>query len=80
MDMPYSGNVLHPTQKPVGALLPLIRSFTLSGEVVLDPFAGSGSSCVAALQLGRNYVGIEKDEKYIQVATERLLKHRSIRL
>jgi DNA modification methylase len=80
MDMPYSGNVLHPTQKPVGALLPLIRSFTLSGEVVLDPFAGSGSSCVAALQLGRDYVGIEKDEKYIQVATERLLKHRPNRL
>jgi DNA modification methylase len=41
VDMPYSCSKLHPTQKPVEALLPLIRSFTLSGEVVLDPFAGS---------------------------------------
>jgi len=80
VDMPYSGNKLHPTQKPVEALLPLIRSFTLSSEVVLDPFAGSGSSCVAALQSGRNYVGIEKDEKYVKVATERLLKDKSNRL
>ena len=48
MDMPYSGNKLHPTQKPVEALAPLVRSFTLQGELVLDPFAGSGSSCAAA--------------------------------
>ncbi|MGD0732980.1 MAG: DNA methyltransferase [Terracidiphilus sp.] len=48
MDMPYSGNELHPTQKPVEALAPLVRSFTLQGELVLDPFAGSGSSCAAA--------------------------------
>ena len=41
MDMPYSGNKLHPTQKPVEALAPLVRSFTLQGELVLDPFAGS---------------------------------------
>ena len=44
LDMPYSGNKLHPTQKPVAALAPLIRSFTLPGELVLDPFAGSGST------------------------------------
>ena len=43
MEMPYSGNKLHPTQKPIAALVPLIRSFTLPGESVLDPFAGSGA-------------------------------------
>jgi DNA modification methylase len=57
MDMPYSGNKLHPTQKPIQALVPLIRSFTLPGELVLDPFAGSGSSCAAALLTGRKYLG-----------------------
>lgn len=43
MDMPYSGNKLHPTQKPVIALAPLVRSFSLPGDLVLDPFAGSES-------------------------------------
>jgi site-specific DNA-methyltransferase (adenine-specific) len=70
--MPYSGNKLHPTQKPVPALVPLIRSFTLPGETVLDPFAGSGSSCAAALLTGRKYIGIEMDDEYFQLAFERL--------
>lgn len=72
MDMPYSGNKLHPTQKPVEALAPLVRSFTLPGELVLDPFAGSGSSCAAALLAGRRYVGIELDEEYLHHAVARL--------
>src|SRR5882762_7284712 len=45
IEMPYSGNKLHPTQKPVASLVPLIRTFSLQGELILDPFAGSGSSC-----------------------------------
>lgn len=80
MDMPYSGNKLHPTQKPVEALLPLVRSFTLPGEVVLDPFAGSGSSCMAAHLSGRGYVGIEKDAAYMQIAAERLRTDKTSRL
>jgi site-specific DNA-methyltransferase (adenine-specific) len=72
MDMPYSGNKLHPTQKPVVALAPLVRSFTLPGELVLDPFAGSGSSCAAALLAGRKYVGIELDAEYLHQASTRL--------
>jgi site-specific DNA-methyltransferase (adenine-specific) len=72
MDMPYSGNKLHPTQKPVEALAPLVRSFTLPGELVLDPFAGSGSSCAAALLTDRRYVGIELDTEYFHQATARL--------
>jgi site-specific DNA-methyltransferase (adenine-specific) len=72
MDMPYSGNKLHPTQKPVPMLASLIRSFTLPGELVFDPFAGSGSSCAAALLTGRKYIGVELDAEYHQVATLRL--------
>ncbi len=72
MEMPYSGNKLHPTQKPIAALVPLIRSFTLPGESVLDPFAGSGSSCAAALLTGRRYIGVEMDDAYFQQASSRL--------
>jgi DNA modification methylase len=72
IEMPYSGNKLHPTQKPVAALAPLIRSFALPGELVLDPFAGSGSTCAAALLTGRRYLGIELDATYYEVASQRL--------
>ena len=74
MDMPYSGNKLHPTQKPVPALAQLIRSFSLPGELVLDPFAGSGSSCAAALLTGRKFIGIELDAEYHQAACQRLAR------
>ena len=72
MDMPYSGNKLHPTQKPIPALAQLIRSFSIPGESALDPFAGSGSTCAAATLTGRNYIGIEMDAKYHAVANHRL--------
>lgn len=72
IDMPYSGNKLHPTQKPVAALAPLVRSFTLPGELVLDPFAGSGSSCAAALLTGRKYLGMELDSTYFDQAVSRM--------
>jgi DNA modification methylase len=72
MEMPYSGNKLHPTQKPVPALAQLIRSFSLPGDYVLDPFAGSGSTCAAALLTGRKYIGVEMDDVYFQHASERL--------
>jgi site-specific DNA-methyltransferase (adenine-specific) len=74
IDMPYSGNKLHPTQKPVAALAQLIRSFTLQGELVLDPFAGSASSCAAAMLTGRKYIGIELDSEYFNQASERLAR------
>lgn len=72
LDMPYSGNKLHPTQKPVTALTQLIRSFSLPGETVLDAFAGSGSTCAAALLTGRRYIGIELDDAYYAQAAERM--------
>ena len=79
MEMPYSGNKLHPTQKPIPALVPLIRSFTLQGETILDPFAGSGSTCAAAALTGRKYIGMEIDDTCFQHATDRLNRvHRRI--
>lgn len=62
----------HPTPKPVPLMLALIEDFTDPGEVVLDPFCGSGTTGVACLRLGRRFIGIEKDAKYAAVATERL--------
>ncbi len=72
MEMPYSGNKLHPTQKPIPALAQLVRSFSLPGELVLDPFAGSGSTCAAASLTGRKYIGIELNAEYRQAASQRL--------
>ena len=72
IEFPYTGNKLHPTQKPLAALKPLIEAFCPAAGVVLDPFAGSGSSLVAAQQLGRQFIGIELDEQHHRTATARL--------
>jgi site-specific DNA-methyltransferase (adenine-specific) len=62
----------HETQKPLPLLLELVELFTDPGDLVLDPFCGSGTTGVACLRLGRRFVGIEKDAKYAAVARERL--------
>jgi site-specific DNA-methyltransferase (adenine-specific) len=72
IDMPYSGNTFHPTQKPVEALLSLIESFSQDGDLVLDPFCGSGSTLVAAQRLNRRYLGIELDTNHHTTAARRL--------
>ena len=68
----YSGNRLHPTQKPLPVLLPLVEAFSAPGGLVLDPFAGSGSSLLAAKKLGRDWLGIELDAEYHATARARL--------
>ena len=68
----YTGNRLHPTQKPVRSLKPIIDAFTEPGQLVLDPFCGSGSTLLAAKILGRRFVGIDIDPQFCQVARERL--------
>jgi site-specific DNA-methyltransferase (adenine-specific) len=72
IDWTYSGNKLHPTQKPLSVLLPMVETFSTPGGLVLDPFSGSGSSLLAAKMLGRSYLGIELDPKYHAAATHRL--------
>jgi adenine-specific DNA-methyltransferase len=73
----YTGNRLHPTEKPLSALRTLVEAFSASSDTVLDPFAGSGSSLVAAKSLGRSYIGIELDTKYHAIAKQRLASGRS---
>ena len=72
VDWTYSGNKLHPTQKPLNVLMPLIESFCPRGGLVLDPFAGSGSTLVAARSLGRRYLGIELDPQFHGLACQRI--------
>jgi len=74
LDWEYSGDGLHPTQKPVMALEPVIEAFSKVGEVVLDPFAGSGTTAVAAKLAGRRFIGIELDPAYHRNAQERLTR------
>ncbi len=62
----------HPTQKPVALIVRCLRATTDPGDLVLDPFAGSGSTGVAALKLGRYFVGYEQDKTYAQLASRRL--------
>lgn len=79
MPWEYTGNRYHPTEKPVSALRPLIETFTQPGDIVLDPFAGSGSTCVAAQECGRRWIGIELMEQYHAAGLRRLYAHRDAR-
>jgi site-specific DNA-methyltransferase (adenine-specific) len=65
---------LHPTQKPVALLEYLIRTYTIEGETVLDNTMGSGSTGVACVNTGRNFIGIEMDDKYFEIAKNRIEK------
>jgi len=68
----YSGNVVHPTEKAVSVLQPVVHAFSRPGSTILDPFAGSGSTLVAAALSGRNFVGIELEAKYVEHARRHL--------
>lgn len=64
----------HPTQKPLSVMKRLIEYTTKEGDIVLDPFMGSGSTCLACSMLGRQSIGIEINEQYFNIASERI-KH-----
>ena len=64
----------HPTQKPIRILKRMIQLTSREGDVMLTPFSGAGSECVAAKMTGRKYIGIELDRSYCEIAAERL-KH-----
>lgn len=72
--LPWSntGNRHHPTEKPVAALLPLIRAYSRPGDIVLDPFAGSGSTGLAARSCGRRFVLTEKDARHCETTRQRI--------
>ena len=66
------GHGLHPTQKPVALMEYLIKTYTNEGETVLDFTMGSGTTGVAAKNLGRKFIGIELDEEYFKIAARRI--------
>ena len=72
LEWKYTGNNLHPTQKPVSVLTPLVESFSNPRDLVLDPFCGSGSTLLAARELNRRFLGIELSKQYFDLAEHRL--------
>lgn len=65
---------LHPTQKPVSLCEYFIKTYSNKGDIILDPFIGSGTTAVAAVNTGRKYIGFEQDDKYFDTAQNRLEK------
>lgn len=68
----YKEKHQHPTQKPLKLIRRLIEASSNKGDIVLDPFSGSGSTQVSCIQLNRHYVGIELDEKYYEIGCQRI--------
>ncbi|MCP1250167.1 DNA-methyltransferase, partial [Gluconobacter oxydans] len=66
----------HPTQKPVALLEYLIKTYTNENETVLDNTMGSGTTGVACINTGRNFIGMELDEKYFKISEQRINKAR----
>ena len=77
LSFPRDGKKIHPTQKPVALLEYLIKTYTNEGDTVLDNCMGSGSTGVACINTNRNFIGMELDEKYFEIAKERLDKCQS---
>ena len=67
-----TGEKFHPNEKPVDLLEYLIRTYTNEGEVVLDATIGSGTTAVACVNTGRQFIGFETDEKYFEIAQKRI--------
>lgn len=71
---PRDRHGLHPTEKPHRLMSEIVADFTSPGEVICDPFMGSGSTGVSAVMAGRGFVGIEQNERYFDAACERVAK------
>ena len=72
-----NGKNLHDTEKPVDLMKILVENSSNEGDVVLDPFMGIGATGIACKELNRNFIGIELDEKYSNIAKERINKEKS---
>jgi DNA modification methylase len=68
------GMAVHPTQKPLVILKKLIEVSSKPGDLVLDPFMGVGSTAIAAMELGRKFIGSEINQKYIDWANQRIIQ------
>lgn len=74
------GTKRHPTEKPVVLMEYLIKQSSKQGDLVLDPFCGSGSTCLAAKNTGRNYIGFEIDQNYHEIACKRMTEPQKVSL
>lgn len=74
LSIPSEGKTVHPTQKPVALMEYMIRTYTHEGMTVLDNTMGSGTTGVACANTGRKFIGIEMDEKYFEIAKDRIDK------
>jgi DNA modification methylase len=72
VDRLSANELVHPTQKPVPLMKVAVNDLTVSGAIVLDPFMGSGTTGVACVKTGRNFIGIELDEGYFAIAERRI--------
>ena len=74
--LPYiidvSETIQHPSPKPLNVMLALMKWYTNPDDIILDPFCGSGTTCVAAKMLGRRYIGIDISSDYCEIARDRL--------
>lgn len=78
LDIPSVGKTVHPTQKPVALMEYLIKTYTNEGETVLDNCMGSGTTGVACVNTGRNFIGIEREDKYFEIAQQRINTHKNL--
>jgi site-specific DNA-methyltransferase (adenine-specific) len=72
LEYPNENKTIHPTQKPIALLEYLIKTYTNEGEIVLDNCMGSGSTGVACVNTNRNFIGMELDENYFNIAKKRI--------
>lgn len=79
LSFPRDGQRLHPTQKPVALLEYLVKTYSNEGETVLDNCMGSGSTGVACVNTGRNFIGMEIDPGYFDIATKRINESQNLR-
>lgn len=70
--VPNRNGKLHPTQKPVELVEWLVRTYSNEGDTILDSCMGSGTTAIACMNTGRNFIGFETDEKYCEIANERI--------
>jgi len=75
-DMRHKEERIHPTQKPVPLFMQILEKYSKPGDLIFDPFLGSGTTAIACLRTGRHFIGIEKHEPYFIKAQERIDKER----
>ena len=78
LEFQYQSGSVHPTQKPVALFEYLIKTYTSEGDLVLDNCAGSGTTGIACINTNRNYILIEKEEKYVEIMEDRIELHKKL--